>query len=112
MGYYTAFSLTATNENGYNDSELIAQIWEEMDDQDSSFCIALNEDGGSEEPTKWYDHEEDMRKISARHPGVLFALKGEGEEAGDIWIRYFKAGKSYLEQATATFAPFNPDKLS
>lgn len=43
--------------------------------------------------TKWYDHEDDMKAISKALPEFLFELHGEGEEAGDIWTKWFCRGK-------------------
>ena len=38
-----------------------------------------------EEPIKWYDHVEDMIKLSKVFPETLFILDGWGEELGDVW---------------------------
>ena len=34
---------------------------------------------------KWYDHDEDMVKLSLRFPNYAFILEGAGEENGDLW---------------------------
>ena len=50
---------------------------------------------------KWYEHEEDMLKLSLQFPGKTFKLSGEGEENADMWKKEFKDGM--LREARATF---------
>lgn len=60
---------------------------------------------------KWYDHEEHMKHISKQYPEQLFTLHGEGEEAGDLWKKYFKDGKMQFVRAVVTYEDFDEDKL-
>jgi len=64
-----------------------------------------------EESCKWYEHEENMRELSRINPEVIFTLKGEGEESGDIWAKYFHQGKMQHAQAQIKFEEFDPLKL-
>jgi hypothetical protein len=100
MGYYTYFRLEVTPE-----SEEVRRVTEE----DESYSYALSESGG--DSCKWYDHESDMRELSSRFPNQLFELTGEGEEAGDLWVKYFKDGKMQSCPAIITYDPFDASKL-
>ena len=60
---------------------------------------------------KWYDHEEDMKAISARFPTAVFVLDGFGEEHGDIWRKYFCNGKMQYSKGEIHFENYNPTKL-
>lgn len=42
----------------------------------------------------WYDSDKDLAAISARHPGVLIEVSGDGEESGDLWASRYRDGKS------------------
>lgn len=53
----------------------------------------INSDGSSAEEVKWYDHDKDIIALSKQFKDVLFTLSGEGEEAEDIWKKYFQNGK-------------------
>jgi len=64
------------------------------------------------EPCKWYDCEDDMLIYSTDHPDTVFALKGEGEDPGDIWIRYFKDGKGQYCPGKITFDEYDESKLN
>jgi hypothetical protein len=61
---------------------------------------------------KWYEHEKDMKEFSKRFPKVLFTLRGEGEESGDVWVKYFQNGKMQVEKVDIKLGEFDPKKLS
>ena len=42
---------------------------------------------------KWYEHDEDMVKLSLRFPDYTFILEGEGEENGDLWRTIYHDGQ-------------------
>jgi hypothetical protein len=60
---------------------------------------------------KWYDHEDDMRNVSKNFKDVLFVLTGNGEEAKDMWVKYFLNGKMQVENAVITYGEFDKNKL-
>ena len=63
------------------------------------------------EETKWYSHENDMRKLSNKFRDVLFELEGEGEESGDMWKEYYKNGKMQRCNAEFVFPEYNELEL-
>lgn len=67
--------------------------------------------GGNGECCKWYEHDEEMLRVSMKFPQVLFTLRGEGEEHGDLWVKYYLAGKTQCSNGVVTFDPFDKDKL-
>lgn len=63
-------------------------------------------------PISWSDHEELMRKISQRFPGVIIALDGSGDSSDDLWIKYFRDGSMQLCEARIVYPKFDAKKLS
>ncbi len=65
--------------------------------------LALLDDGSTNERASWYGWEQDLRELSASMPKVWFVLAGWGDEPGDIWRAYAKAGKLEKVQAELKF---------
>lgn len=78
--------------------------------EEAHYC--LDETGSSDETGKWYAHEVDLRQLSKENPHFLFVLSGEGEEAGDVWKKYFLAGKCQVAKAQIQIAEFDRAQLS
>ena len=106
MGYYTRFKLET------NDPEVMEELLKkEIRSYGETFDYLFDIDGDSYDSYKWYDHELDMKEVSKGFPGVLFTLKGEGEEAGDLWVKYFKDGKMQSCPAKIVFDSYDESKL-
>jgi len=108
MGYYTDFSMEIYDSDGQC---VIGTIHSERDIHDivmypeqhrTDVVEALryikehsDEYYGllGEERCTWYDHQDEMKKVSNNYPDLVFILHGEGEEQGDIWTAYFCNGK-------------------
>lgn len=86
MGYYTQYTLSWNKNAGPSYDEL-----EKLTDE--NWYVARSGALYTQEPTKWYDWENDMLLLSLRYPETLFKLDGEGEESGDIWRAFYKGGK-------------------
>lgn len=107
MGYVTRFALSAFYAPHEKPEEVIRAFVKANDG--AGFCLLEN--GDTSEPGKWYDHEADLLALSREHPHIIFTLEGEGEESGDIWKKYFCAGKIQVEKASVQIAPFDPERL-
>lgn len=101
MGYYTRHELEIKKGEDYSID------YEEEIGECSEYgsCVFSEE-------IKWYNHEEYMREYSKKHPQVVFALKGIGEEEGDIWIEYYKNGLMQRENAKITFGEYSERLLT
>lgn len=107
MGYYTRFEIKT------NEPKVMAELLEkEIGSYGETFDYLFDNNGDSYDCYKWYDHETDMKEVSKEFPGVLFTLKGEGEAAGDLWLKYFKDGKIQRCHAKITFDEFDESKLA
>jgi len=66
---------------------------------------ALPDEVRSEEPRKWYDYADDLRwlakQVSEKGGDAVLAAYGEGEEAGDLWVHYFRPDGSDSGQLKA-----------
>jgi hypothetical protein len=111
MGYYTRYELSIQDDpkGPYLDpTQVISDLRKECD----YAKYALNENGDTQESCKWYDHEDDLRKFSKKYRGTVFVLKGEGEETGDLWVKYFLNGKMQVTKAKISFDPYDPSKVT
>lgn len=103
MGYNTTYSLKL-HEPIINPIQVLCE-----ENEDAAHC--LTNEGDSNESGKWYDHEQDLQAISTRFPNHVFELRGEGEESGDVWVKYFKNGKVQASKAEIRLEPFDESKL-
>ena len=109
MGSYTNYELDIKDpHNRVNEMvEYAKKTWEE-DYYGIAFLIANSH---MEDSCKWYNHVDDMCKLSKAFPEARFQLFGEGEEAGDIWHEYYLDGKYQICRAKMEFDEFDENKL-
>lgn len=111
MGYYTRYNLSIKeNRSNISDDEIIKLTVEKLEKLDV-IDYALDEKLEGCDSVKWYDHEEQMRKVSTEIKDVLFLLDGEGEESGDVWKEYYLNGKMQDCKAELIFPKFDEKKL-
>jgi hypothetical protein len=77
-------SLEVPDDVNYQESDIYAAIREETE-------LDILEYGDLYE--KWYEHEDDLRKISKKFPESIIKLYGYGDNTDDIWAKYFQNGK-------------------
>lgn len=114
MGYYTDYELTCTpyemNINGLVDMNTVKE-WLTKD----IYNLGVFEGGSVEDGfrgfAKWYNYEKDMIEISKKYHGVLFHLKGDGENKEDMWDEYFLDGATQYGNAVIIREEFDPTKL-
>jgi len=109
MGYYTNYELEY---RFLAHEDRFSSVFEEELAKDEKWEIIKEVAKGYGDSIKWYRHDEDMRALSTKYPMILFTLSGKGEESGDIWKKYYCAGKCQVARAQIEYEPFDPDKLS
>ena len=88
MGYYTRFEISVTPHHM-------------ADDVMDRLCEVSGYN--FDESIKWYEHQEDLVKVSREFPNVYITVDGYGEEVGDIWRAYVHNGEYVRHDATITF---------
>lgn len=110
MGYYTNYEINIETHNSGIDTSseefngIIANRLSEISDYEFDDDLTMYN-------VKWYDWHEHMIALSNEYPSVLFIVDGNGEEDDDIWRAYITGGKSQVERARLSFAPFDENKL-
>lgn len=115
MGYYTRFELTVSGETKVperliNEAEKYGYKISPIVDHEEGISNLVGYypfDGD----VKWYDHDKDMKKYSLQFPDIIFTLHGEGEDAGDLWVKYYKNGKVQECKAKIIFDSFDESAL-
>lgn len=105
MGYYTDFELKLYGPDDNikiflaHDPEIYGSPFGKMFYAASKEELCFN----SGDSCKWYEHDEEMKQLSSWYPDILFELTGYGEEAGDIWRKFYKNGVQSGGAATIVF---------
>ena len=67
--------------------------WPDVQDQFDAAGMGSVFDNGGLAGFSWYEHEENLLRISTHFPEFTFTLTGIGETAGDMWKKRFQAGR-------------------
>lgn len=121
MGYYTDYTLSVYSTCDYEVpagpmkmSDKISPIMEQSISEEIDKLNVFS-DGDIKDSyytnAKWYDHEDDMRILSAKFPGFVFWLSGQGESQEDLWQKFFVNGRMQECRAQIIYDDFDPSKL-
>ena len=111
MGYSTCYCLqirTAVNSGPHPGGAAIIAHFLEINEIAE---YALDEEGSTNNDTKWYDHDADLMEFSKSYPGTLFILYGDGESSEDFWYTYYRDGKVQHAPVRLEYDEFNESKL-
>lgn len=119
MGYYTDYTLSVYSAvkkpSGSIEmsSDIPSALEKEIDKEIEKMNVFA--DGDIRDSyyvnTTWYDHELDMRLLSARFPDIVFWLSGHGEGYEDHWQKFFVGGKMQECYAQVIYDDFDSSKL-
>jgi hypothetical protein len=99
MGYYTNFEIEIDRDGDAVITDLMTSA------SYTRFFSTGSNTWRSEDKWKWYDHEDELKAVSLRHPLSRITVVGYGESEGDIWCKYFVAGQMQKHELKITFPP-------
>lgn len=115
MGYYTDHTLYVKNVESHAQFDELVNALQEMEIYD--YAVTGNDyDAYKKSVTfyccdsvKWYNHDDDMKRISIQFPDMTFMIEGHGEEFGDLWRCYYKNGEQEFCRGEIFFE--EPDEI-
>lgn len=105
MGYYTDYEMVPNRYRcecrfeTYQAIEAFIEATKAAEGWSDLFDVWRGEGAGF----TWYNHRQDMVKLSAAFPKILFTLWGGGDETDDLWKEYYLNGECQVVQATITY---------
>lgn len=119
MGYYTDYTLSvhSAKRDAAGAVMISDEIPSDLERQIENEIGKMNvfQDGNVQDAyyanAKWYDHEDDMRLLSAKFPDVVFWLSGSGDDCDDLWQKFFVGGRMQTCYAQIVYDDFDPSKL-
>ncbi len=68
-------------------------------------------DDGEAHDIKWYEHDAEMKLLSKEHPDTIYEVRGNGEDESDVWVSFYKDGKSYKVNLAPVYPAFDEGLL-
>ena len=99
MSYHTFFGLDI--------DPFDEEIYDEVVNYNAESKYALSQNKSCE----WDGYEKLLKYLSKKRPKYIYILQAEGEDNGDMWIKYFKGGKMQFAPAEIVFPEFDGRKL-
>jgi hypothetical protein len=62
-------------------------------------------------PHNLYGHDQFFKRLSEKYPEEVIALKGDGQDRKDFWIKYYRNGRVQEEQGEIVYPEFDGAKL-
>ena len=110
MSYKTVYSLEWAGDRPTMEDIVTVMVFtsNETNEDARTWRIILE---GSDETT-WYEHQEDMARVSRVWPGVTFTLNLNGEDSRDFLKEYYLNGKVQTAPGEIVYEKFQPEKLA
>jgi hypothetical protein len=108
MGSYTTFKIRIVDCTDAIRQQIIEDIVELSGEDFDDIYYPF---GTFQTYCKWYDYDDHLTTVSSKYDNILIECIGYGEYHGDIWVHYFKNGKSYKREAKVVFDVFSEDHL-
>lgn len=100
MGYYTSYDMMVRNVTEQQAEEILQWIVSKnlyaFDNEYYAYGGDDEYEFATHDVMKWYDYDKDMIELSKLYPEATFRLSGDGEDRDDMWMCYYKNGKSEL----------------
>jgi len=114
MSYETHYRLTILDAAGAivatKETPATMEIWaREIDNSDMPLRDMAGPRAGRWD---WRAMNEDMARLARDYPNYVFQVDGKGENAGDVWRKWWHGEKTAEWQLDPTPPTFHPSRLS
>lgn len=89
MSYYTLYSFSHINGPKEQYNKMLKDVADTLEDKNVTETESIY--------AKWYNYDEDIRKLSKKYPDITFCVSGDGEDSEDLWQEFWHAGEVFQE---------------